>query len=48
MDKLVDENVHVVGFSGDNEFCKLNWKLNNDIIKNIRHPLVIRYRFDTI
>ena len=40
MDKLVDENVHVLGFSGDNEFCKLNWKLNNDIIKNIRHPLV--------
>ena len=34
MDRLVDENVHVLGFSGDNEFCKLNWKLNNDIIKN--------------
>ena len=48
MDKLVDENVHVVGFSGDNEFCKLNWKLNNDIIKDIRHPLVIRHIFDTI
>ena len=40
MDRLVDENVHVVGFSGDNEFCKLNWKQNNDIIKDIRHPLV--------
>ena len=31
MDRLVDENVHVVGFSGDNEFCKLNWKESNDI-----------------
>ena len=40
MDRLVDENVHVVGFRGDNEFCKLNWKQNNDIIKDIRHPLV--------
>ena len=40
MDKLVDENVSEKDFSGDNEFCKLNWKQNNDIIKNIRHPLV--------
>ena len=40
MDRLVDENVHVVGFSGDNEFCKLNWKQNNDLIKDIRHSLV--------
>ena len=40
MDKVVEAGATVVGFSGDNEFCKLNWKLNNDIIKNIRHPLV--------
>ena len=30
----------ILGFSGDNEFCKLNWKENNDLIKNIRHTLV--------
>ena len=40
MDRLVDEGVNVFGFSGDNEFCKLNWKQNNDLIKNIRHTLV--------
>ena len=40
MDKLVDEDCNVLGFSGDNEFCKLNWKENNDLIKNIRHTLV--------
>jgi len=40
MDRLVDEDVNVMGFSGDNEFCKLNWKESNPIIKDIRHPLV--------
>jgi peroxiredoxin (alkyl hydroperoxide reductase subunit C) len=40
MDKLVDEGVAVLGFSGDNEFCKLNWKETNDLIKDIRHSLV--------
>jgi peroxiredoxin (alkyl hydroperoxide reductase subunit C) len=40
MDKLVDENVFVMGISGDNEFCKLNWKENNSMISNIRHPLI--------
>ena len=40
MDKLVDEDCNVLGFSGDNEFCKLNWKENNDLIKDIRHTLV--------
>ena len=39
MDKLLEEAA-VLGISGDNEFCKLNWKQNNDIIKDIRHPLV--------
>jgi len=40
MDKLVDENVFVMGISGDNEFCKLNWKENNSMISDIRHPLI--------
>ena len=40
MDRLIDEGIQVVGFSGDNEHCKLNWKKTNPIIKNIRHPLV--------
>ena len=40
MDRLVDENVHVVGFSGDNEFCKLAWKQDNKLIQNIQHTLV--------
>ncbi len=39
MDALTND-ANVVGISGDNEFCKLNWKQNNDIIKDIRHPLV--------
>jgi len=39
MDLLVDENVFVMGVSGDNEFCKLNWKQNNPLISNIKHPL---------
>ena len=31
MDRIGDEveGVEVVGFSGDNEFCKLNWKQTN-------------------
>ncbi len=40
MDRLVDEGINVVGFSGDNEHCKLNWKKSNNLIKGIRHPLV--------
>jgi|TARA_R110000787_G_scaffold71346_2_gene158863 peroxiredoxin (alkyl hydroperoxide reductase subunit C) len=39
MDRLVDEGVNVIGFSGDNEFCKLAWKKDNDLIRNIRHTL---------
>jgi peroxiredoxin (alkyl hydroperoxide reductase subunit C) len=38
MDILVDE-ANVIGISGDNEFCKLAWKNDNDLIGNIRHPL---------
>lgn len=40
MDRLVDEGVNVMGFSGDNEYCKLAWKQQNTLIKGIRHPLV--------
>jgi peroxiredoxin (alkyl hydroperoxide reductase subunit C) len=39
MDRLTDEGVHVIGISGDNEFCKQNWKQTNDLIKDVRHPL---------
>ena len=38
MDKLMDEAI-VLGISGDNEYCKLNWKLQNDIIGKIKHTL---------
>ena len=40
MDRLVDEGVNVFGFSGDNEFCKLNWKKALDQIREIKHPLI--------
>tara|TARA_B100001113_G_C21116334_1_gene625493 strand:- start:70 stop:594 length:525 start_codon:yes stop_codon:yes gene_type:complete len=39
MDSLVDEDVNVLGISGDNEFCKAAWKQENDLIKDIQHPL---------
>ena len=38
MDMLVDES-NVIGISGDNEFCKLAWKQDNELIGNIRHTL---------
>ena len=38
MDALVDE-ANVIGISGDNEFCKLAWKKENELIGNIRHTL---------
>ena len=38
MDILLGE-ADVLGFSPDNEFCKLAWKESNDIIRNIQHPL---------
>ena len=40
MDRLVDEGVNVFGFSGDNEFCKLNWKKADGQIREIRHSLI--------
>ena len=39
-DTLVGNDVAVMGFSPDNEFCKLAWKENNDLIRDIEHPLV--------
>jgi peroxiredoxin (alkyl hydroperoxide reductase subunit C) len=38
MDVLV-EHANVVGISGDNEFCKLAWKQDNQLIGNINHTL---------
>lgn len=38
MDKLVAE-ANVIGISGDNEFCKLAWKQDNNMIGNINHIL---------
>ena len=38
MDILVD-HAKVIGISGDNEFCKLAWKHNNELIGGIRHTL---------
>ena len=38
MDKLVNE-ADVIGISGDNEYCKLAWKEQNDAIRNIEHIL---------
>ena len=38
MDMLVDE-ANVIGISGDNEFCKLAWKKDNELIGNIQHSL---------
>jgi len=29
----------VIGISGDNEFCKLAWKKDNELIQNISHTL---------
>ena len=37
-DSLVN-HCNVVGISGDNEFCKLAWKKDNDMIANIHHTL---------
>ena len=42
MDVLVDE-ANVIGISGDNEFCKLAWKKDNELIGNINHSLAADY-----
>ena len=38
MDILTSE-ANVIGISGDNEFCKLAWKKENELIGNINHTL---------
>jgi len=38
MDMLVHK-ANVIGISGDNEFCKLAWKKDNELIRDIKHPL---------
>ena len=35
----LETDAHVVGISGDNEFCKLAWKQDNRLIRNINHTL---------
>ena len=40
MDMIGDQEYEVMGFSGDNEFCKAAWKEVNGMIRNISHPLV--------
>jgi len=40
MDKIaVETEAHVIGISGDNEFCKLAWKEKKEMIANIHHTL---------
>ena len=36
---VLTEHANVVGISGDNEFCKLAWKQENELIGNINHTL---------
>ena len=33
------EHANVIGISGDNEFCKLAWKMDNEMIGSINHTL---------
>jgi len=39
-DYMVGGDTQVFGFSPDNEFCKLAWKNDNDLIRDIEHTLV--------
>lgn len=34
------DDAEVVGFSGDNEFCKMAWRQSNELLENIDHPLL--------
>ena len=36
---IASDEAHVIGISGDNEFCKLAWKESNPLIENIAHTL---------
>ena len=37
---IITSEANVFGISGDNEFCKLAWKENNEMIGGIQHSLV--------
>ena len=39
-DAMVGGDTQVLGFSPDNEFCKVAWKEQNDLIRDIEHILV--------
>ena len=45
---MLVEEANVIGISGDNEFCKLAWKQDNELIGNIQHSLSGRLRLRTI
>ena len=36
---ILTQSANVIGISGDNEFCKLAWKQNNEMIGSINHTL---------
>ena len=36
---VLTEHANVIGISGDNEFCKLAWKQDNNLIGEIQHTL---------
>ena len=36
---MLTGEARVIGISGDNEFCKLAWKKENELIGNINHTL---------
>ena len=36
---VLTEHANVIGISGDNEFCKLAWKQDNEMIGTINHTL---------
>ena len=36
---MLTGEARVIGISGDNEFCKLAWKKENDLIGDINHTL---------
>ncbi len=36
---ILNDHANVIGISGDNEFCKLAWKEDNELIGDIEHIL---------
>ena len=40
VEREIDASVEVFGISPDNEFCKLAWKEQNDLIRDIEHTLI--------